>query len=407
MGNISYFCIVKRFKYIFRYTTLFIFLLLTDVVYAQVPESILQQMDSVDICLLTCQPGSKIYNIYGHTAIRYHDKSRNQDLTINYGMFSFGKPYFILRFVFGLTDYEMGIEPFDEFCAQYASENRGVVQQTLNLSAQEKLAIAQAIDDNYKPENRVYRYNYLYDNCTTRARNILINHINGTIKYTNTTPKETSYRELIHQMNDNYPWSKFGNDVLLGVKADFKTNRFQQQFLPDILRKDFATALIIGKDGNRKKLIAKTQVIIPQGVQTKECEFPLRPMTCALILLALTIIITCIEFKNKCHIWGYDVTLILITGLAGIILTAMIFSQHPTVSLNLQILLLNPLPLFIVLPIIRATRNRQVHWYIKASTILIILFFIGNILQNYAEGMNIVALSLLIRYISIIGNRKK
>jgi len=364
-------------------------------------------MDSVDICLLTCQPGSKIYNIYGHTAIRYHDKSRNQDLTINYGMFSFGKPYFILRFVFGLTDYEMGIEPFDEFCAQYASENRGVVQQTLNLSAQEKLAIAQAIDDNYKPENRVYRYNYLYDNCTTRARNILINHINGTIKYTNTTPKETSYRELIHQMNDNYPWSKFGNDVLLGVKADFKTNRFQQQFLPDILRKDFATALIIGKDGNRKKLIAKTQVIIPQGVQTKECEFPLRPMTCALILLALTIIITCIEFKNKCHIWGYDVTLILITGLAGIILTAMIFSQHPTVSLNLQILLLNPLPLFIVLPIIRAIRNRQVHWYIKASTILIILFFIGNILQNYAEGMNIVALSLLIRYISIIGNRKK
>ena len=88
----------------------------------------LKDMDNVRISLLTCQPHDEVYSIYGHTAIRYQDAARGTDLAINYGMFSFNKPYFILRFVFGLTDYEMGIEPFDAFCAQYASYGSGVYE---------------------------------------------------------------------------------------------------------------------------------------------------------------------------------------------------------------------------------------------------------------------------------------
>jgi hypothetical protein len=37
----------------------------------------------------------------------------------------------------------------------------------------------------------------------------------------------------------------------------------------------------------------------------------------------------------------------LTTGACGLLLFAMIFSQHPTVSLNLQILLLNPINILI------------------------------------------------------------
>ena len=70
----------------------------------------LKDMDAVRISLLTCQPHEEVYSIYGHTAIRYQDVARGTDLAVNYGMFSFHKPYFVLRFVFGLTDYEMGIE---------------------------------------------------------------------------------------------------------------------------------------------------------------------------------------------------------------------------------------------------------------------------------------------------------
>ena len=94
-----------------------------------------ESADSVDIALLTCGPGDEVYSLYGHTAIRYTDHRTGEDMVINYGMFSFNQDYFVLRFVFGLTDYQMGITPFDYFMREYQYEGRWVYQQTLNLTA--------------------------------------------------------------------------------------------------------------------------------------------------------------------------------------------------------------------------------------------------------------------------------
>ena len=392
---------MKRFKYKIRAILLIIFLLLTDNISAQNSDSLLHQMDSVQISLLTCQPGKEVYSLYGHTAIRYQDKTHNIDIVVNYGLFSFGKPYFILRFIFGLTDYEMGIEPFPDFCSEYASEDRGVIQQTLNLTSQEKFNIANAINENYKPENRVYRYNYFYDNCTTRARDILVKNMNGNIKYVSDDDGASTYRDLIHQWNENHLWARFGNDMLLGVKADMTINSDQKQFLPDNLRKAFDDALIINKNGVKEKLVSNTQIIVQQSVQSASEITLLRPMTCSIFLLIITIFITIFEFYKKYRLWGFDLFLMLVDGLAGVILTAMIFSQHPTVSLNLQLLLLNPLPLFFAVPVIKGIKKGVAHRYCILATILIIMFFVGNFFQEYAEGMNIVALSLLIRCLSL------
>ena len=392
---------MKRFKYKIRAILLIIFLLLTDNISAQNSDSLLHQMDSVQISLLTCQPGKEVYSLYGHTAIRYQDKTHNIDIVVNYGLFSFGKPYFILRFIFGLTDYEMGIEPFPDFCSEYASEDRGVIQQTLNLTSQEKFNIANAINENYKPENRVYRYNYFYDNCTTRARDILVKNMNGNIKYVSDDNGASTYRDLIHQWNENHLWARFGNDMLLGVKADMTINSDQKQFLPDNLRKAFDDALIINKNGVKEKLVSNTQIIVQQSVQSASEITLLRPMTCSIFLLIITIFITIFEFYKKYRLWGFDLFLMLVDGLAGVILTAMIFSQHPTVSLNLQLLLLNPLPLFFAVPVIKCIKKGVAHRYCILATILIIMFFVGNFFQEYAEGMNIVALSLLIRCLSL------
>ena len=131
------------------------------------------EADSITISLLTCSPGNEVYSLYGHTAIRYTDYRKGIDVAVNYGIFSFSKPFFVLRFIFGITDYEMGIMPFDYFCDEYKSEGRSVYEQELNLTAKEKLALRDAIDTNYLPQNRVYRYNYFFDNCTTRARDII------------------------------------------------------------------------------------------------------------------------------------------------------------------------------------------------------------------------------------------
>ena len=153
------------------------------------------QADSIEISLLTCGPRQQVYSLYGHTAIRFQDKQTGRDIAINYGVFSFDQPFFVLRFVFGLTDYEMGIAPFDIFEWEYGPTGCGVRQQVLNLTAQEKMAIAQAVDRNMEPQNRVYRYNFFYDNCTTRARDIIANNLNGRIVYDTSTPQHlnTSY----------------------------------------------------------------------------------------------------------------------------------------------------------------------------------------------------------------------
>lgn len=399
MGNISYFCIVKRFISLLRCLSLIICLLPANNISAQHYVESDLNMDSVEISLLTCRPRQNVYSLYGHTAIRIQDKQNHLDMAVNYGMFSFDKPFFILRFVFGLTDYSMDIEDFEAFRIYYATRGAGVKQQTLNLTKEEKRAIIDAIIKNYEPQNRVYRYNYFYDNCTTRARDILLDNINGTIRYQTRNKNSESYREMIHDYNEQQRWARFGNDLLLGIKADFPTNHEQQQFLPDNLRKDFDNAVVIDKNGQKRALVSNSSWVVLPGTQAEWSGFPLSPTTCAIIFF---VIVVAVSIYERCKIkmfWGMDIFLMLLTGLCGLILLAMVFSQHPTVRVNLQILLLNPISLIFLYPTVKCLRRNIIHRWLMAWMILIVLFLIGGFFQSYAEGMTIVALSLLIRYI--------
>lgn len=399
MGNISYFCIVKRFISLLRCLSLIICLLPANNISAQHYVESDLNMDSVEISLLTCRPRQNVYSLYGHTAIRIQDKQNHLDMAVNYGMFSFDKPFFILRFVFGLTDYSMDIEDFEAFRIYYATRGAGVKQQTLNLTKEEKRAIIDAIIKNYEPQNRVYRYNYFYDNCTTRARDILLDNIKGTIRYQTRNKNSESYREMIHDYNEQQRWARFGNDLLLGIKADFPTNHEQQQFLPDNLRKDFDNAVVIDKNGQKRALVSNSSWVVLPGTQAEWSGFPLSPTTCAIIFFVIVVAFSIYERCKTKMFWGMDIFLMLLTGLCGLILLAMVFSQHPTVRVNLQILLLNPISLIFLYPTVKCLRRNIIHRWLMAWMILIVLFLIGGFFQSYAEGMTIVALSLLIRYI--------
>lgn len=118
------------------------------------------QQDSLQISLLTCSPGTEIYSLFGHTALRVQNFSRNLDVVFNYGMFSFNTPHFIYRFIKGETDYQLGVIPYVYFEAEYAERGSSVYQQVLNLSAEEKQTLLHLLTENYLPENRTYRYNY-------------------------------------------------------------------------------------------------------------------------------------------------------------------------------------------------------------------------------------------------------
>lgn len=397
---------MKLFISFLRY--IFVVLLLMPVCsYAKAQDTSYIDMDSVQISLLTCQPHEEVYSLYGHTAIRYYDKTRNMDLAINYGMFSFKKPFFILRFVFGLTDYEMGIEPFDAFCAQYAGYGSGVYEQVLHLTREEKSRIANAINENYKPENRVYRYNYFYDNCTTRTRDMLLDHLTRRLDVRIKDLKWESYRDLVHQCCRRTPWVKFGNDMLLGLQADFPIDYKQKQFLPENLKEDFEHIFLNTGKGKTEKLVSRSGWVVLPGVQTEMADFPLSPIACMLLLAGIIVLVTLLEGIRKTRFRWVDAAILLVCGLVGIILFAMIFSQHPTVRLNLQILLFCPFTLLYIYSSVKKSREKQFYKGMKVWCALLILFLIGGLFQHYAEGIRFLALSLLLRYTYFIYRNRK
>ena len=350
-------------------------------------------MDSVEFSLLTCQPHDEVYSLYGHTAIRYHElRPGGLDWAFNYGVFDFKKPHFVARFVFGLTDYELGAYPYKYFVKEYRRFGSMVTEQVLNLTDEEKMALHDALAINLRPENKIYRYNYFYNNCTTKARDIIESCINGEVEYTGREDYTPSYRDIVHSMTRNNPWSRFGNDLLLGIKADWKTDLRQQEFLPGNLLYDFDHAQIYS-NGNYRPLIKERRIAVPAGVQIIESGFPLTPLACAAILLAVGIVIFFVEWRKKRVFVLWDVLLMMTTGTIGIVLTLMLFSQHPTVSLNLQIILCNPLPWLFLWPVIRGRETR----YWKITAILAVLFLIGSFFQCYAEGIHVLALCLLMQ----------
>ena len=345
--------------------------------------------DRIQISLLTCSPGKEVWAQYGHTAIRYYDKESGEDFAINYGIFSLDQTYFIPRFVLGMTDYRMGVQPMDIFLVQYSYEGRGVVEQVLNLSAEDKEVIYKALQENMKPENVVYRYNYFFDNCTTRARDMLVNHLHGKVVYP-PAEEDATFRSMIHKWNNKYEWSQFGEDLLLGVNADRKTTKSEQQFLPENLRSDFDKASY-----NGKPLVKETNVLLDAETEVAEPVFPLSPLSIALIFAVISLVMMLFSYRRQQVYWAWDLALMLTSGLMGIIFFIMIFSQHPCVSLNFNLFFFNPLPLFFLYSTLK---KKKVTWW-KIWGVLIILGLFGSLFQEIPLPILIVASFLLLHCI--------
>lgn len=349
--------------------------------------------DSVEVSLLTCQPHDEIYSLYGHTAIRWHNFHQDgDDIAFNYGVFDFKKPFFVARFVFGLTDYELGAYPYDFFLKEYRHYGSMVTEQVLNLTNEEKASLHQALQENLKPENRIYRYNYFHNNCTTKARDIIENCINGKIEYSDNENFTPTFREMVGEMTRNHPWATFGNDILLGIKADMPTTEREQEFLPNNLMYHFDHAQIY-INGVYRPLVKERRTAVPGGVQIIKTDFPLSPLVCGIMLALIGICIFLLEWKTKRTILAWDILLMVVAGSIGIMLFLMLFSQHPTVSLNLHFILFNPIHWFFLWPVVKKRKTR--YWHI--TLILAILFFLGGFFQNYAEGIWSLALCLLMQ----------
>lgn len=378
-----------------RLMQLLLVMLLSATVRAEQPKVVgVEYFDSVEVSLLTCAPHEEVYSLYGHTALRWHDLHTGDDLAFNWGIFNFKKPFFVVRFVFGLTDYELGITPFEPFAAYYRRWGAMVTEQVLNLTSAEKSRLQKLLADNYLPENRVYRYNYFYDNCSTRPRDIIERCLDGKVEYKQRQDYELTFRQMIHEKTKHHEWATEGNDLLLGLRADLKTSRQEQEFLPENLLYDFDRAQIRGNDGAVRPLVVNRRMAVQPGVQVIERDFVMSPIEVGVALLIVSLLVFAVEWRRRHIFIIWDVVLMALTGLAGCVLFVMLFSQHPCTTTNLQVLLLNPLHLFFIPSVVRRRPTR----YWKALLFMTSLLLIGAFFQRYAVLTPILALCLLTRY---------
>lgn len=368
--------------------------------------------DSIRLSLLTCASGEEIYSLFGHTAIRYENPSQEIDVVFNYGLFSFNTPNFILRFALGETDYQLGVTSYNRFAAEYEYYGRNVWQQTLNLTDKEKARLIKLLEENYQPENRIYRYNFFYDNCATRPRDKIEESISGKVIYP-VEPKDGSrtFRDIVHQYCKGHPWARFGIDLCVGREADQPITQRQMMFAPFYLMNAFAGARITN-DSLQRPLVVSNELIVDTTPETNEDDWLPTPLQCALLLFILTAGATIYGIRRRTGLWGIDLILFGMAGIAGCVLAFLaLFSQHPAVSSNFLLFIFHPGQFFFLPYIIYCDRKRKKCWYMTLNLIVLTLFIalFSLIPQRIDFAVVPLALCLLIRSASnlIVTSKKK
>ena len=369
--------------------------------------------DTWQVSLITCGPGVEVYNQFGHTAIRMKNVSRNIDLIYNYGIFSFNTPNFVLRFTLGKTDYLLGIQAYQDFVDWYAYCNRDVREQVLNLSIEEKNTLIGLLNENYKPQNRTYRYNFFYDNCATRPRDLIEKCLQSKLQYAQ------SFRSIVHEFTANNSWSQFGIDLCLGSEADKPISRRAMMFIPLYLEKYFDKATILPHERNNnssreknKNLVgeksngtypliteSKQLVTIPEADKVQK-DTPFTPFRCATFMFIVTTVLTIYEIRSRKSMWGFDLILFTAAGIAGCMLAFLAtFSEHPTVSSNYLLFLFQPLHLLLLPWFIKKVKKMQRSSYLVVLTIELLLFIVlwAIIPQKFPLAVLPLALCLLVR----------
>lgn len=293
--------------------------------------------EKAEISLLTYAPVNEIHTVFGHSSVRVFDPERQLDIVFNYGMFDYAAPNFTLNFIKGKLNYSLGIQNFRDVVAYSDYRNQTVSEQVLNLDNRQKQEIYDFLQNNYKPENRYYLYDFFFDNCATRIRDILDTTLTNRLSYDKVAvEKNVTFRELLREFTQIQPWLEFGIDLVLGLPTDKKATFEQQMFLPKYLNESFAVGTIITAD-TTKKLVQITRPV-HLADEVNETGFSITPMLLFWLFFGVTLILNFVITKSRItKIWNG--TFVLITGLAGVVILLMWFgTEHVPTKNNLNVI---------------------------------------------------------------------
>lgn len=330
------------------------------------------------ISLLTCSPGKgEVYTIYGHSAIRVKDDLYNIDSVFNYGTFDFNTPNFYLKFANGNLNYFLSVRSFNGFMQSYFHNEQSVWEQELNLSQEEKQKLFNALVLNTQPENRFYRYDFFFDNCATRIRDIVLDNIDGTISYRDTTEKVSSFRSYIHEYEAEMPWVLQGLDILLGLKTDDPAYLHDQMFLPDYLMLYFSKGL---KDNGEEKVgLVKEMKPLLKFENNELQSNTISPTLVFWGLLLISLLILVYELRlRKRPLMLFNRVVFFVTGLVGILIFFLMFiSHHEVTGENFNIMWALPTYLILAVSPVKLYQTVFIKYLIIISLSTLFLFLVG------------------------------
>ena len=365
-----------------------------------------QLSPNAEISILTFGPGKYLNDAFGHNAFRIKDRSRGIDVAYGYGRYDFDAPNFYLKFAQGKLNYLISKNNFSDIYQFYASEDRTIDEQLLSLSQRQKQTLYDFLINNYKPQNRRYLYDFFYDNCATRIRDVAQTATSNKIIFSETaTYQPKTYRTLIHEHVGRNSWGSFGIDLALGSVIDRPTSSIEQMFLPKYIHSSFEHATL----SDRPLVTAQKTLYKAKEHSGYKSPVLVSPFVILTILALCIIYITYKDKKSQSRSRWLDILLFGLTGMIGIVLLLLWFAtDHTAMGYNYNLLWAFPLNLVVIIQLSRPVLKPWVKGYLKFLLIMLILmtlhWFMG--IQVFAITLIPLLLALAYRYIFLIGPYK-
>lgn len=359
------------------------------------------------ISVLTIGPGSSLNDSFGHSAYRVKDSLI--DIVFNYGVYDFDTPNFYTKFAQGKLNYKIGANYFEDFRESYINQNRTIREQDLNLTLDEKQSVFNYLSRNYEPANQYYLYDFFYDNCATKIRDVLVIALNDRIEFNkpeSIQPK--TFRNLIQQNLKWNSWGSFGIDLALGSVIDRIAKPTEFMFLPDYIHEFFDSAMI--KSNPDKKLVNNDRVIFQYSQTKSSSNFLLSPLFIIGITSLLIIYISYNDYRQQKRNKLLDFFLFFFTGLIGVVILLLWFAtDHEATAQNYNLLWAFAINLFVVFQVFK---NKPNSWFLKYITFLIIMMCLLTLhwtigVQRFAYALIPILIAITLRYLYLIQFYKK
>ncbi|MCQ2266851.1 MAG: DUF4105 domain-containing protein [Bacteroidaceae bacterium] len=357
------------------------------------------QNRQLEAYLVTCSPGTEAYEVYGHTALRIREmREGGADFVVNYGVFSFKEDNFLLRWLLGETDYSAEILPYGVFRQVYERGGRSIVEQQLQLTQPEVQRLATIVTVDVQAahyEGWTYRYNFFYDNCTTRVIDAVEQALGDSVHVVWPEAQQQTLRQMLHQFaQPTSPWMSEGQDMLIGIEVDKPATMRQQLFSPIWASHYAAQAAIVRADGSRTPLVSGTAAALPDADVSNPLELPFS-------IAGLVLIAGAIFRRFRGGWWQMHVAVHTLQGLAGMVIAFLfVFSTHPAVDSNWLIVAFNPLWFVAAWYVWRHHGKTQGYagWCYKGSIVMTIALLVAGKICGQCYPLSAVLLNIYLMF---------